>query len=63
MTTSAPAPPTAARSTWALFTHRHITWRQAGEGWAVVLAAGGCVLGVAIMAKAVRSVARSRTWH
>ncbi|MDT0188265.1 hypothetical protein Q9S36_49560 [Microbacterium sp. ARD31] len=45
---TAPTAPSPARSTWALLTHRRITWREAGEGWSVLVA--GSVAAAAALA-------------
>lgn len=55
-----PPPPSPFRSTWALMTRRDPTWRQAGEGWAVVVALGSGALAVAGLVKVARSINRAR---
>jgi len=49
-------PPNAAGSTWALLTHRTVTWRQASEGWAVLMTVCGVILVAATLAKLARRI-------
>ena len=46
--------PTAAGSTWAFVTHRAVTWRQAGEGSAVMAVGVASAVLVAASVKVVR---------
>ena len=60
MTTGPSTTPSPARSTWALLTHRAVTWRQASEGSAVLAAAGLGALAAATLVKLGRVVIGSR---
>ena len=59
--TQTTASSTLPRSTWALLTEPTVTWRQASEGWAVlVVAAASAVVAVAVV-QAGRHVMSSRS--
>jgi hypothetical protein len=54
MTTDATTDQTPVDSTQALLTHRVVTWRQAGEGSAVLVGLGTAAVLAAVLAKVVR---------
>lgn len=60
MTDGTRTTPTPASSTWALLTHRVVTWRQASEGSAVLAVAGLSALAAAVLVKVGRLLLGSR---
>ena len=60
MTTSATTDPTPLSSARAMLTRRTVTWRQASEGSAVLLALGGVAMAAAVLARLARLVAGRR---
>jgi hypothetical protein len=54
MTTNPTPAQTPAYSTWALLTHRTVTWRQASEGWAVLAALSAAAVCATVLARLAR---------